>query len=367
MPEAVRTSRCWVCSGGVSADRLIRGCLRLSGRRTSSHTLRLVRRLLASGSYAGTVAGRHHAEAQMLASRSCIPHLVGKLDSLGYTTERLSEREPVAQSFQAIAAAKRRTKEEPAPSPKEEKDDDDETKGGLDAVPTKYWRLDTLSKKMLRDRLVCAIELVILSPANLRVHLDPAGNSSARERLLEIIEATTGIPPSMPITGQMRDWTNLTRELVSRAEVRGRRALRISFPLQWDDFLFTIIGADDSGHVIMVEHNFNSFRVQVPRHKLPDFESLSDLAISRNYSERLAAIYNKKTKCDREYLLANDFTNHEVDDMSKFTTPKKARTIGSSNSASGSAGPHHAAATAGAPKLESDSSSAPPPARRPPS
>lgn len=203
--------------------------------------------------------GKKRVTLAMNSCPSCIPHLVSKLESLGYTTERLSQREPVAQSFQALAASRRKVKqEEPATAPKADDDDEHDNKD-FAAVPTKYWRLDALSKNLLRDRLVCAIEPVILSPANLRVHLDKEGTTTAREHLLEILEATTGVPRTMPITGDMRDWLKLTQELVSRAQVRGRRALRITFPLNWDTFLFTIVGADESGHCVLVEQNFNGF------------------------------------------------------------------------------------------------------------
>lgn len=306
--------------------------------------------------------GKKRVTLAMNSCPSCIPHLVSKLESLGYTTERLSQREPVAQSFQALAASRRKVRqEEPATAPKADDDDEHDNKD-FAAVPTKYWRLDALSKNLLRDRLVCAIEPVILSPANLRVHLDKEGTTTAREHLLEILEATTGVPRTMPITGDMRDWLKLTQELVSRAQVRGRRALRITFPLNWDTFLFTIVGADESGHCVLVEQNFNGFRVQIPTHKLPDFKNVADLAINRNYSERSAAIYNKKTGDEREYLLVNDFTNHEVDDSLKYTTPKKARTL---VAGSGSRGSPLGLAALGAEtpvcaKSESGTSSAPP-------
>lgn len=240
---------------------------------------------------------------------SCIPHLVSKLDSFGYDDARLSQKEAVAQSFQTQVLKLRRKSKDKA---KEEDGDGDDSK---DAVPSKYWRIDSLSKQLLRDGVAPAIDPQVLSVANLKV-LDKLGTDKAKIILLDIIEGCSGLPRDLPITGQLRQWRHLLEEVAECSRLGGRRALCLTLPPDLTSFLYKLSGCDEARKVVNAEHNFTHEKVDVPYDKVPSFKTFQDLHVIDNHSEQKAAIASKFSEqgspAGRPYMLTNEFPNQNV-------------------------------------------------------
>lgn len=103
---------------------------------------------------------------------SCIPHLCKALVSLGYDDTRISKPEEVAASFQTQATkARQMVKRAHSPVVKSEGGDphDAETpEDKSDLISSSYWRLDSLSFRLLRDKLLPQVDSKTLSVPRLR-------------------------------------------------------------------------------------------------------------------------------------------------------------------------------------------------------
>lgn len=63
-----------------------------------------------------------------------------------------------------------------------------------DLIPSTYWRLEAMSKTLLRGRVLPHIGAQILSAANVRAELDKLGTQRCIEYMLRILQLTTGLP-----------------------------------------------------------------------------------------------------------------------------------------------------------------------------
>lgn len=158
---------------------------------------------------------------------SCVPPLLEKLAALGYDDERISKTEDMAKSFQTQALEMRRHK------PKDEREakleEDTCTAGDGENISSRYWKLDGMSRALLMTRIVPAIDPRILSAVNLKANLDKS-TDRAKEQLLLILEACTGLPGDMSLTGELRYWGTFLEMVSEQSRLRGRRSLSLVFP-----------------------------------------------------------------------------------------------------------------------------------------
>lgn len=266
--------------------------------------------------------GRRKIEVAMANCPSCIPHIVELLSNLGYDDEKIAKKEVMPESYQRTAARQRTNHEENTPNKSEPGDDDDAKSPGvqtvayIDPVPFTYWRVDSLSKSLLRDKIICYSDPQALSKPNLRATLDPQGTAKAKVELLRIWEFCTGLPAEFSLTGDYRDFAKVQEIGAARALARGRRALTMALPPDWSIVgVYTIVGADPNQRNILVEHRFTKHTAQISMAKLPSCADISELSITKNWSERSASIVNS-TNIDEgsAYTLANDFTQQTFGD-----------------------------------------------------
>lgn len=257
--------------------------------------------------------GRRRIQLAMQSCPSCIPHLCKTLDSLGYDDARIAKQEQVADSFQTVAAKERtkRVKEE------QEEAANAETAAGdsigpidpSDMVSSTYWKLEAVSYRLLRDRILPAVDDQVLSAANLRTKLDRMGTDRAREESLRILEATAGIR-SLPLVGKFRSWPAVRDFVSARASLRGRRALHLSLPPDWAaQGVFSLEGMDQEQTAALVKNRYDDRIVQIPSNRLPPFDDFAHLYIESNWSEAMAAVSSTTA------------SGHEQDDMLKNLFP----------------------------------------------
>lgn len=238
----------------------------------------------------------------------CVPPLLEKLAALGYDDERISKTEDMAKSFQTQALEMRRHK------PKDEREakleEDTCTAGDGENISSRYWKLDGMSRALFMTRIVPAIDPRILSAVNLNANLDKS-TDRAKEQLLLILEAGTGLPGDMSLTGELRYWGTFLEMVSEQSRLRGRRSLSRVFPPDLESWLYTVSSFDSESGVVKVEHTFSGSIAEFPVDRLPIFDQLSDLKVVNNHSERTAAIKSDMSE-GPPYILANDLKDQHV-------------------------------------------------------
>lgn len=221
--------------------------------------------------------GRRRVELTMQNCPSAIPRIVELLTSLGYTDERIAVKEQMPESFQQ-QARKQKSKREPVDATTAPKEDPDEAPSPsptgssslADPIPGTYWRVDALSRTLLRDKLVSTLDPQAWSKANLRTALEKLGTERNKTELLRLFEFSTGFPPELALTGEMRDFGKLRDICVSRAQARGRHALSVTLPAECvGQGLYRLEGFDEQQLSLLVVHRFTDAKVQITTSKLP--------------------------------------------------------------------------------------------------
>lgn len=192
--------------------------------------------------------GKKRVQLAMNSCPSCIPHLCKALDSLGYDDTRISKPEEVAVSFQTQAnRARQQVKRSGSPQVKAEGGGDqgpDSPKDKADLISSTYWRLDSLSFRLIRDKLLPQVDAKFLSAPNLRATVEKLGTAQAKDEALRILEVTTGLG-NLSLVGALRSWSELQALVRNRATIRGPRARELSLPPTWEsEGLFLIDGCD---------------------------------------------------------------------------------------------------------------------------
>lgn len=171
------------------------------------------------------------------------PHLAGVLlqhaRDLGYSTENMGALPMVVSESPSIQKASRMERVDKMKANQAE----ESAAGGGDSlvacpvseiVPSKYWTLGTLSVAMLTKNLLCVMEPVALSVANIRSMSLRGQGEHGKTELLKILEFCTGLHPDTPINGNLRKWCELQKLVKDLNDRYGRRAREVTLPPCWD-------------------------------------------------------------------------------------------------------------------------------------
>lgn len=183
-----------------------------------------------------------------------------------------------------------------------------------DVVPSTYWRLNQLSKHKLGEKVISQMGEPSLSMANLRAHVYPLGAQASQHVMVELFCFMTGLPDVFPLTQSMRCFSNLVALGRSRAKDRGRRAMALALPPDWErDGLYRMCkagagdGDSEGGEGIEVHYRWGSKTVQLTRAQLPPHTGFGDLQLQANWSEQLANICNRQDGSKGPTLLLQPF------------------------------------------------------------
>jgi hypothetical protein len=238
---------------------------------------------------------------------SIIKPLYDKMKSLGVSELNLTVREDVPLSFTATAHLQRsNSKQEVALGTVKTEDGLSPDYIVQDAVPERYWRLGALSVPILM-KIAPHVEESTLSCANLRCM--KCSETTTKDCLLKILDFASGLCEDFALVGRFRCIAAIANLAVSRAFDRGRRALDLPLPPVWPrDGIYFVMGLSVCGFFVLVMHKWTKHVANVPIRKIPPFNSIGDVFVRHNFSERHAAL-SSYTAQDHEgdYILANDF------------------------------------------------------------
>jgi hypothetical protein len=158
-------------------------------------------------------------------------------------------------------------------------------------VPSKYWSVGALSATLYQDRLH-ALSPTMFSYCNMRslkLHAAADGVRSMLERLYEFV---TGIPPSFRLVQEFRCFEYMDSYAKANAEARMDRQNRLNIRADWEtDGVYAIDPKNSNKTHIVVKMRHMDAAKKFAAKGLGKFD---DLYIEHNWSERTAAIKNKK-------------------------------------------------------------------------
>jgi len=176
--------------------------------------------------------------------------------------------------------------------------------------------LAALSRNLLRDQVLHGVEPNNLTRANLSASIDKLGVSASKREYLRLWEFCTGLSPEFPLSGGMRWFSEVRDYGFQRSALRGRRALLMQLPPQWDkQGLFEIVGFNAEDSSVSVRQRFTMETAQIQVQMLPPFNEPSQLSVDHNWSETDAQVVSSKMvegEGRRVFKLANLFCNHIV-------------------------------------------------------
>lgn len=253
------------------------------------------------------------------------PHLATALlqeaKNLGYSMKDEVFQGETPSLMRAATLAKQKSAKAPSPLALE-----DIHAGGpgqaQDTVPTKYWTMGSLSVQLLSKRILATMEPVALSMANLRSMSLRGNGDHGKAELMKIIEFMTGLSPDTPLTGELRNWTNLEGMMVQKNIGHGRRARDMKLPPDWKEAGAFRLEVVDSG--LTIHHNFTKDQVHLEAESLDG--QAEDFILEMNWSESRAWVSNPKFQKQGAQPLVAHCLFKSCEDLSPM--PKRARLDG---------------------------------------
>lgn len=229
----------------------------------------------------------------------------------------------------------------------EQEDDPNAIPLPSDPIAQRITKIEDISVAALRDKVLPLVDATIFSSQNLKAM--KLSGTHFKEILLEVWEFTTGVCRSRPLGSDMRCFNKLGVWGGERAAERGRRALALTLPPDFDVQGLAEIGELLESGSLEVKHRFTGEVVHVAAKDLPPLQDGGHT----NFSETKFAVTSTMVSDDsRRHLLCNYIkktsTAHcEVHSTALFVTPRKKPRIsegsidtptGSSTSASPTSG-----------------------------
>lgn len=253
-----------------------------------------------------TEALQRARQAKIVLAMRCRPSLVidplwEKLSSLGLSDEMLTTpAKEGAQSRQKAAVAERKTKAAHERTIKVEQlkmeigvSEENGVAEAFEPIGDKVETLEGLTVTQIRDRLLPAIDDMILSGANFRALKDKHATSKAN--LIKYITFCTGYHSDYPLAGKHRCFLKLMESLLAAAAAHGGRSSLIRLPMDWpEDGIYVLVGEGFNGDgSVDVKHKFSGDTINVEMKDLPKSKGWSDLLIDCNWSEARACLVSK--------------------------------------------------------------------------
>eukprot|EP00971_Amphidinium_carterae_P350703 6491694-Amphidinium_carterae.2 len=231
-----------------------------------------------------------------------------KLQSLGYTDEKIKQTEKAVAEAEKEARSKKSLKPELA-------------EGISDPIPERVLHLEEFDNRTLRDTLLPSIEPASLSGANLRAVEKRAGGKSS---LLKILTYLVGLDSDYRVCGHLRSWSALLAALKERSELRGRRGRELILPVDWvEQGLYGI--EDGCSEGVRILHRATQASRTIPWEEVPTCASVAELTIVQNWSESKAALSLKEATQGGgiEQVLLAPYFPLQIVDMELVTPPSK--------------------------------------------
>eukprot|EP00971_Amphidinium_carterae_P339322 6477055-Amphidinium_carterae.2 len=233
-----------------------------------------------------------------------------KLQSLGYTDERIKQAEREAAQADKEAKSKKSLKPELAV-------------GISDPIPERVLHLEEFDNRTLRDTILPHLEPASLSGANLRAVEKKSGGKAS---LLKMLTFLVGLDPDYRVCGHLRSWQALLAALKERSEARGRRGREMVLPVDWNaQGLYGIEQGCQEG--VRIQHRGTEVSRTIPWEEVPACGSYEELTIVQNWSESKAALARLEFGQGdgiQQVLLAPYFPS-QVIDLELVTPPAKLR------------------------------------------
>ena len=165
-----------------------------------------------------------------------------------------------------------------------------------DWVPTKYWKIDSLSVVLMMTEILSKLEPHALSAPNLR-NLNKRGNATtSKANLVELIEYVTGQPGDYLLVGPLRHWLYLLAVLKFNCGQRGRRGKDMTFPVDYagnDSIYHKRTYADNN----FLKNRFTQEEKVVPATDAPKFSHEDDLYFTSCFSESRCMLKSYTAPC----------------------------------------------------------------------
>lgn len=248
-----------------------------------------------------------------------IPQLASSLDSYGIVvkdeqgrrTVKPSSGDDAPKSFEAAARSRKKAAfQGPSPSKYEVTE---EPLSPEDAIPTKYWTVDSLSPMSVSSKLLSVAEPACLSIANLKsitIKGRALENHQSHHRLLEFL---SGLPGDFSLSGVYRSWSKLAALVQERNQLRGRRCRDISLPVDFDStglYGLTVMAGKKK---LQVHHLYTKETVEFNEDVLPAHHTMDDIFVASNWSELRASLASRSDPMRKgDLLLITYFPNQEV-------------------------------------------------------
>ena len=266
-----------------------------------------------------------------------VEHIISKLlaikvlstDGRTFTLVEGTDEGKAPDSF-VVAAAKVRARTKRPPTEvdggedtpvraKKSRDDDDADTElqaiASDPIPSKYSRIGALGVAMMQEKLLTPMESTIFSPDNCKT-LAPYGLGFTKNQmeLSKYIEFASGIQPNFPLSGNWADFRNLTPAVQFLNIKRGRRSMRLQFPVDWPSMgEYVPKEHDKKRRMVTVYKVHEQVSEEISTDKLPRFNKLSDLIVNYNWSEKRATLSVKNNPSPSDPELFTFFMRHVQD------------------------------------------------------
>jgi hypothetical protein len=159
------------------------------------------------------------------------------------------------------------------------------------AVPSKYWSVGALSATLYQDRLH-ALSPTMFSYCNMRSLKLNAAAEGVKSMLERLYEFVTGISPSFRLVQEFRCFEYLDSYAKANAEARMDRQNRLNIRAEWEiDGVYAIdLKISNKTHIVVKMRHMDASK----KFAAKGLGKIDDLYIEHNWSEKTAAIKNKK-------------------------------------------------------------------------